>query len=95
MNFRMEAKSFYNSDFKRQIAESVAIQVNRNHNLLNSKAEFYRCALPRITLKLGENETRDREEKLESEMEREEKLERKIRSTINELKKNKDRSIES
>ena len=40
--------------FNRQIGESVAIQSNKDHHLLNSKSEYNRCALPRLTAKLGE-----------------------------------------
>ena len=40
--------------FNRQIGESVAIQSSKNHHLLNSKSEYNRCALPRLTAKLGE-----------------------------------------
>jgi hypothetical protein len=42
--------------FERQILESVIIQKNRNHRLMNNKAEYNRCALPRLTTKLGEKE---------------------------------------
>ena len=38
---------------------AVQIQVNRrSHHLLNSRAEFNRCALPRIALKVGLNDTK-------------------------------------
>ena len=42
------------SAFNRQIGESVVIQSNKHHHLLNSKSEYNRCALPRLTANLGE-----------------------------------------
>ena len=50
------------SAFNRQIGESVEIQNNRHHFLLNSKSEYNRCALPRLAAKLGER-TLDKMEK--------------------------------
>ena len=35
---------------------SVLIQTNRNHNSLNSKSEYNRSALPRLGLKMGDQE---------------------------------------
>ena len=40
--------------FNRQIGESVVIQNSKGHHILNSKSEYNRCALPRLTAKLGE-----------------------------------------
>merc|ERR1712130_120332 len=40
--------------FNRQINESVEIQNNNQHYILNSKSEYNRCALPRLTAKVGE-----------------------------------------
>ena len=40
--------------FNRQIGESVYIQENASkHFILNSKSEYNRCALPRLTTKLN------------------------------------------
>jgi hypothetical protein len=36
--------------------ESVMIQKARNHHIMNNKAEYNRCALPRLTAKLGEKD---------------------------------------
>ena len=38
--------------FNRQINESVEIQSNNFHYILNSKSEYNRCALPRLSAKL-------------------------------------------
>ena len=43
------------SAFNRQISESVNIQNHaRKHHILNSKSQYNRCALPRLSAKLGE-----------------------------------------
>ena len=42
--------------FERQILESVEIQKARTQNILNNKSEYIRCALPRLTAKLGERD---------------------------------------
>ena len=39
--------------FNRQINESVEIQNNNCHYILNSKSEYNICALPRLSAKLG------------------------------------------
>ena len=67
--------------FNRQVCESVHIQENAaKHEILNSKSEYNRCALPRLTTKLGDN-TVDKLEKLKKEqIEKEKELMNKIRS---------------
>ena len=66
------------SAFERQTMESVLIQQEMTkHNILNSKSEYNRCALPRLTTKIGEKEFKEwRNEKLE-EKQKEEELEKK------------------
>ena len=45
------------SSFERQILESVVIQKERHHHLLlNSRADYNRCAVPRLTTKIGESQ---------------------------------------
>ena len=56
MVFRMKILGFSRSAYERKTKESVLIQSNRGHILLNSKSEFNRCSLPRLTVKLGESE---------------------------------------
>ena len=34
----------------------VTIQKMRSNNIMNNKAEYNRCALPRLTAKLGEKD---------------------------------------
>ena len=56
VTFLMKAMKFHRSAFERQIYESVMIQANRHHRILNSKAEYKRCALPRLSIKLGKRQ---------------------------------------
>ena len=65
--------------FERQILESVLIQKSRNNHIMNNKAEYNRCALPRLTAKLGERDLEKwrEEDKIEQEMEA--SIEEKIR----------------
>ena len=65
--------------FERQILESVLIQKSRDNYLMNNKAEYNHCALPRLTAKLGEKDMeRGRKEERE-EMQKEATIEEKIR----------------
>ena len=70
MKFRMRTIRECRPAFDRQICESVEIQNNTEHHILNSKSEYNRCALPRLSAKLGEqtlekleNENREEKEK--------------------------------
>jgi hypothetical protein len=65
--------------FQRQILESVIIQRERKHHLMNNKAEYNRCALPRLTAKLGEKELEKWREVDKEEMRKEASIEEKIR----------------
>ena len=53
--FGIRVLKFTKTSFERQILELVLIQENKNQNLLNSKMEYNRCGVPRLTSKLGEN----------------------------------------
>ena len=68
--------------FDRQLAESVEIQNNTKHNILNSKSEYNRCALPRLTSKLGEISM----DEIEKEKREEKDRERKLLAQIREIK---------
>ena len=90
MKFGMRIVKAARTAFNRQICESVEIQNNKkNHYILNSRSEYNRCALPRLTAKLGE-ETFDKidKEKREEKM-AEIELTRKIRNL--KVKKSQDR----
>ena len=89
IEFRMKAVKYHQSAFERQIYESVKIQSIRKSNiLLNSKSEYNRCALPRISLKLGENEFKARKDEEEEDKKREEDLVNKIKELKKERNKN-------
>ena len=90
MNFMMKVVKFHKTAFERQISESVLIQSNRNHNLLNSRAEFNRCALPRITLKMGDKNVNDKD--IEKVLKEEKDMEERIEMKIRELRKHKNKN---
>ena len=61
------------------MSESVEIRNNTKHNILNSKGEYNRCALPRLGLKIGTKEYSTAKEDEEREEEKERNIEEKIR----------------
>ena len=68
------------SAFERQVSESVQIQIARKGNfILNSKSEYNRCALPRLTARIGNFTVDDLEKKKKVEAENEKVLLKKIR----------------
>ena len=57
IKFGMRILRTCKTSFERQIHESVIIQQEREqHNILNSRSEYNRCSLPRISTHLGESE---------------------------------------
>ena len=56
VEFGLKVLIYTRSSFDRQILESVLIQGSRGHHILNSRAEYNRCAVPRLVTKLGEKE---------------------------------------
>jgi hypothetical protein len=74
MAFRMKVLCFKRTAYERQVHESVLIQQNRNHNLLNSRSEFNRCSLPRLTVKLGDKELGDMAKMIREEQRKEDDL---------------------
>ena len=87
VEFGAKVLKFTRSSFERQILESVLIQSNRDHHVLNSRAEFNRCAIPRLVTKLGEEEMKKWREKDKEMQENEEKVEEKIRMMKKEMNK--------
>jgi hypothetical protein len=70
--------------------EAVEIQLHReDHHLLNSRAEFNRSAIPRLGLKLGDNEYKERKKEERDDEEKEETILMKIREM--KKKRNKER----
>lgn len=76
------------SSFERQIFESVEIQENRHHHLLNSRSEYNRCAVPRLMCKLGDAAYKKYEKETEKEMAKEENQMAKIRAMVKERNRN-------
>ena len=66
---------------ERQITESVRIQEEQNRNyLMNSKSEYNRCSLPRLTSKMGNQDyDKMRQEEIREEKEEETRVREEIR----------------
>ena len=80
IKFGMKILRTFKFSFERQINESVLIQQERKeHHILNSRSEYNRCSLPRLTTQLGESEYEKYNKELEQEKKQEEILEMKIR----------------
>ena len=75
IRFGIRIVKYTRTPFERQILESVKIQQERqSHFLLNSRAEYNRCAIPRLSSKIGEKEYKRWEKEGEKEMEKEDAL---------------------
>merc|ERR1712130_717996 len=73
--------------FNRQVGESVYIQENAaNHAILNSKSEYNRCALPRLTTKMGDTTVDKEIEKMKKMKKEEIEKERELMKKIRDLK---------
>ena len=68
VDFRMKVVKFHKSAFERHIHESVLIQASKPHFLLNSKMEYNRCQIPRISIKMDEKEIKEMKKDLEKEI---------------------------
>ena len=79
IEFGMRILKSTRTAFERQILESVLIQKSRHHKIMNNKAEYNRCALPRLTAKLGEKDLDRWREGDRLEMEKEASIEEKKR----------------
>ena len=81
IEFNMKVHKYCKTSFERQVLESVTIQHERNkHELMNSKSEYNRCSLPRLSTKMGETEYKEYNQSLEQEKLEEEALEKQIRN---------------
>ena len=81
VHFGMKIIRTCKTSFERQVYESVAIQQEREqHHLLNSRSEYNRCSLPRLSTQLGENEYKKLNKELHNEKQQEELIESKIRN---------------
>ena len=92
--FGMRVVQYTRTALERQVLESVLIQEEgKRHIIMNSKSEYSRCSIPRVTTKLGDKEYRKGRNK---ELEEEKQEEMRIRLEISRRRKEKckDRSKE-
>ena len=89
--FGIKVIKYTRSSFERQVLESVILQENKKHHLLNSKSEYNRCAIPRLTSKIGEHEYKKWEEDDREEKRKEEMIEEKVRMLRKERNKSRRR----
>ena len=75
---------FTTSSFERQILESVIIQENKRHHLLNSKSDYNRCAIPRLAAKLGNNDFKAWTEEEKEERKKDLEINEKVRQLFKE-----------
>ena len=76
VEFGTRVLKFMRTSFERQIMESVLIQhESKGHHIMNSKSEYNRCSLPRLTAKMGKREINRFKKELEEEKRKEEALE--------------------
>ena len=77
----MRVRKYCKTSFERQILESVTIQQEKNrHQIMNSKSEYNRCSLPRISTKMGEQELKELRQEQENYKIEEEAVGKKIRA---------------
>ena len=92
--FGVKVLQYTRTSFERQILESVKIQENKEHHLLNSKSEYNRCAIPRLTSKIGEKMYKEWREDEKMEKEEEMRIEEKIRMLRKERNRERQRERE-
>ena len=91
--FGVRVLQYTRTSFERQILESVKIQENNNHFLLNSKSEYNRCAIPRLTTKIGETAYKRWKKEEKEDLVKEALIETKIRylrKNINKVRRTED-----
>jgi hypothetical protein len=68
VNFHMKVVAYHKSSFERQIDEAVKIQQNRGNNILNSKSEFNRSSIPRLGVKMGHKNFKNKQEHVDGKL---------------------------
>ena len=54
IKFGMRVRRYARTALERQVLESILIQEERrSHHIMNSRSEYNRCSLPRLTTRLG------------------------------------------
>jgi hypothetical protein len=87
LKFGIKVLKYARSAFERQIFESVSIEENRHHFLLNSHSEYNRSAIPRLMCKLGDKSYKKYEKEVDNDLEKEEEQVGKIRELVKERNK--------
>ena len=59
VDFRMRVLTSHKSAFERQLREAVLIDHFAGPNLLNSKMEYNRCSIPKMILRVGNEEMKE------------------------------------
>ena len=65
IEFDMKVLQEHKTAIQRQIHEAVMIQNHKGPILMNSKSEFSRCRIPRLTVKFGNKDEKNKEEESE------------------------------
>ena len=60
VDFRMKVLSVHRSAFERQIREAVVLDYFAGPLIMNSKLEYTRCGIPKMELRMGNNELEER-----------------------------------
>ena len=61
VKFKMEILEFHTTAFSRQIHEAVQIElVSKSGEIMNSKSEYNRCTIPRLTVEGGKSEEKSK-----------------------------------
>ena len=79
VKFGMTIVRYARTAFERQIGEAVLIQQEKEkHELLNSRAEYNACSLPRLTTRMGDQDMEAWEKEIREEKDNEERIEAKL-----------------
>ena len=80
IKFGMRVRKFARSALERQVLESVLIQEERRaHLIMNSRSEYNRCSLPRLTTRIG---TKEYDKEKTKQLEEDRELERVVREEV-------------
>ena len=93
MRYGMRIRKSYRSALERQVGEAVAIDVEqrKGKKLMNSKSEYNRCQVPRITTKTYKEAMEEKDEENAEELRVKEEI-KKIRKKKRERKREEEMS---
>ena len=92
IEFHAKILKYTRTAFERQIRESTMIQESREKNhILNSKAEYNQCSLPRLTTKMGHKETKEWLKEHEMTEREEKEIDTELKRRIFEIRKERNR----